>query len=70
MEMERVSTRKAAEELCMDVVSLQHMMRQQRLPIGIAVKKEGKSRWTYYIYRNLLEQYKETGGQIHGNEEI
>ena len=70
MKMERVSTRKAAGELCMDVVSLQHLMRQQRLPIGIAVKKEGKSRWTYYIYRNLLEQYKETGGQIHGNEEV
>lgn len=63
MEMQRVSTREAAVELCMDVVSLQHLMRQQRLPIGFAVKKEGKSRWSYYIYRNLLERYKETGGQ-------
>ena len=56
MDMERVGPKEAAAELHMDVVSLHHLMRQQRLPIGVAVKKEGKTRWSYYIYRNLLDK--------------
>lgn len=63
MNMIRVDPKVAAEELNMDVISLHHLMRQQRLPIGVAIKKEGKKRWSYYIYRNLLDQYKENGGK-------
>lgn len=63
MDMERVGPKEAAAELHMDVVSLHHLMRQQRLPIGVAIKKEGKTRWSYYIYRNLLDKYKQTGGE-------
>lgn len=58
MNMIRVDPKVAAEELNMDVVSLRHLMRQQRLPIGVAIKKEGKKRWSYFIYRNLLDKYK------------
>lgn len=65
MNMIRVDPKVAAEELGMDVISLHHLMRQQRLPIGVAIKKEGKKRWSYYIYRNLLDQYKENGGICH-----
>lgn len=65
MNMIRVGPKVAAEELGMDVISLHHLMRQQRLPIGVAIKKEGKKRWSYYIYRNLLDQYKENGGISH-----
>ena len=52
MNMIRVDPKVAAEELGMD-------------PIGVAIKKEGKKRWSYYIYRNLLDQYKENGGISH-----
>ena len=37
--MERVTTKEAAKLLNMDVVTLQFLMRQERLPIGYAIKK-------------------------------
>lgn len=59
--LERVTVKQAAKELNMDIVSVQHLMRQDRLPIGIALKKEGKTNWHYYIYRNMLEEFKQGG---------
>jgi len=56
--MERVTTKQAAKELNMDVEALQYLMRQERIPVGYALKKEGKSRYAYYIYRGLLDTYK------------
>ena len=56
--MERVTTKQAAAELNMDVENLQYLMRNDRLPIGYAVKKDGKKRTAYYIYRGLLDTYK------------
>ena len=41
MLMERVTTKEAAKLLNMDVVTLQFLMRQERLPIGYAIKKDG-----------------------------
>jgi len=55
---ERVTTRQAARELNMNVDTLQYLLQKNRLPIGYAVRKEGKKRTTYYIYRGLLNQYK------------
>lgn len=40
--MERVTTKQAAAELNMDLDTLQFLMRENRLPIGQAVKKKGK----------------------------
>ena len=40
--MERVTTKQAASELEMDLDTLQFLMRENRLPIGHAIKKEGK----------------------------
>lgn len=57
--MERVSTRQAAKELNMDVESVQYLMRQERLPIGFAMKKEKATKFTYYIYRGLLDAEKQ-----------
>lgn len=65
MNMERVDPREAAAELNMDVITLHHLMRQQRLPIGVAIKKDGRKRWSYYIYRNLLDNFKAGGGEPH-----
>lgn len=56
--MERVSTKQAAEELNMDMETLHYLMKKERLPIGYAIKREGKKRAVYIIYRGLLDQYK------------
>ena len=53
--MQRVTTKQAARELHMDVESVQYLMRTERLPIGYALKKEKSSRYSYYIYRGLLD---------------
>ena len=42
--VERVTTRQAAKELNMDVESVQYLMRNERLPIGYAMKKEKATR--------------------------
>mgnify|MGYP000044644074 FL=1 len=56
--MERVTTKQAAAELNMDLETLQYLLRKEKLPIGYAVKREGKKRAVYIIYRGLLDQYK------------
>lgn len=61
---DRVSTKQAAKELQMDVLTLQQLMQRDRLPIGYALKKEGKCRHGYYIYRGLLNAEKERLGIV------
>ena len=56
--MERVTTKQAAKELNMDVEAVTYLMRNNRLPIGYVIKKEGKTRHAHYIYRGLLDTYK------------
>ena len=58
--MERVTTKQAAAELNMDLETLQYLMRMEKLPIGYAMKREGKKRTVYIIYRGMLEQFKMT----------
>lgn len=58
MENVRVSTKNAARELHMDVLTLRELMKKEKLPIGYALKKEGKSKWGFYIYRHLLDEHK------------
>lgn len=54
--MERVTTKQAAAELHMSVLTLQTLMQQGILPIGVAVRRKG--RYQYIIYRNMLDDYK------------
>ena len=54
----RVTVKEAAKELQMDVLTLQYLMRMEKLNIGYAVKKDGKTRYCYYIYRGLLDAEK------------
>lgn len=56
--MQRVTTKQAASELNMDLETLQYLMREERLPIGYAMKREGKKRNVYIIYRGMLDQFK------------
>jgi hypothetical protein len=58
MEDVRVTVKQAASELHMGVLTVQCLMQQGRLPIGYALKKDGKSRYGYYIYRGLLDAHK------------
>lgn len=62
MEEVRVTTKKAAKELHMDVLTLRELMKIEKLPIGYAIKKEGKTKWGFYIYRHLLDEHKRTLG--------
>lgn len=59
MNNERVTPKNAAKELQMDVITLRELMKREKLPIGYAIKREGKSKWGFYIYRHLLDQEKE-----------
>lgn len=56
--MERMTTAEAAKELNINVVGLQVLMQQDKLPIGYAFKKPNSTRYTYYIFRELVEGYK------------
>lgn len=56
--MKRVNTKQAAAELNIGVDSLQYLMQMEKMPIGYAYKKPGCKRYSYIIYRGLLDQYK------------
>lgn len=59
----RISTKEAAEILHIDVASLQAGVRQEKLPIGCYIRKEGKSRGGYYLSRRkVLELAREWFG--------
>lgn len=58
--MERVTVKKAAEELSMDADCLRYMMKHGTLPIGYVLEREARS--TYYIYREKLDEFKNKMG--------
>lgn len=58
--LERVSTKDAAKELNICIDSLQYLLQHEQIPIGYAYKREKTSRYTYVIYRGLLDQYKKS----------
>lgn len=57
--MHRITTKEAAAELNIGIDSLQFLMQQNRLPIGIAYKRPKSARYTYFIYRESLDAFKE-----------
>lgn len=58
--LSRVTPKQAAKELNMDIDNFYYLMQQERLPIGFALKKEGNRRYSYIIYRSMLDAYKKT----------
>ena len=56
--MERITTAEAAKELNLNILAVQVLMQQEKLPIGYAVKMPGSKRYTYYIFKELVEGYK------------
>lgn len=57
---EKVTTEVAAKELNIGVDTLHYMMRNNMLPIGYAMKKKDGERYSYLIYRGLLDAYKKS----------
>ena len=55
--MERMTTAEAAAKLNINVTGLQILLQEGKLPIGYAIKKPGKTRFCYIIYRELVEGY-------------
>ena len=37
---------------------IRELMKRERLPIGYALKREGKGRWYFVIYRKLVEEHR------------
>lgn len=56
--LERVNTKQAAKELNMDIETLHWQMQKGKLPIGFVKKKDKATRYSYYIYRCALDEYK------------
>lgn len=57
--MERMTTADAAKELNINIVGLQVLMQQGKLPIGYVLKKPRNTRYSYIIYKELVDGYKE-----------
>lgn len=65
--MKRITTKAAAKLLNINVCGIQELMKQEKIQIGYAVKKENSSRYTYYIFEELvlaLKQKIETEGKL------
>lgn len=58
----RVSCKQAARELQVDLITLYQLMQRGMIDIGYVIKKEGKTKYSYYIYRALLDKEKERLG--------
>ena len=59
---DRVSTKQAAEELQIGVLTLRYMMEQGWLHIGDFIRKEGAAKSQIIIYRPLLDREKAARG--------
>lgn len=55
---QKVSTKQAASELQMGILTLQNLMKKGELPIGYAQKRDGCCRYSFHIYRHLLDEHK------------
>lgn len=58
----RVSCKQAAKELQIDLLTLYQLMQRGMIDIGYVIKKDGKEKYSYYIYRALLDKEKERLG--------
>lgn len=55
--MRRITTAQAAAVMGCDPLFVREMMRREKLPIGIAEKKEDSKRTTFFISPKLLADY-------------
>ena len=55
---ERVSAAQAAAELNMGVYTLRTLMKYNKINLGYAYKDDRSSKWSFIVYRSLLEEEK------------
>ena len=58
----RMSVAKAAKILQLDVVTLRELIKRKEIPIGLALKKEGSSRYTFILYEKEVLDFAESKG--------
>ena len=61
LNMKKITCKIASDYLGIPAMAVAVGMRREKLPIGIAVKRDGSSCWSYYIIAERLVAYK------HGN---
>lgn len=57
--MKQITTKEAAQELNMTVLTVQVLMQQDKLPIGYAVKRDGCKKYHYIIFKELVDSFKQ-----------
>lgn len=57
-DLQKVTVKQAALELNVDQATIRSWMRHNYIKIGIADLKDGKTRWSYTIYRKWLDEFK------------
>ena len=55
--MQKMTVAEAAEQLNMTRLTVQVLMKQDRLPIGYAIQNPGSTRYHFVIYKELVESY-------------
>ncbi len=61
LNMKKITCKIAGDYLKIAPMAVAIGMRRDKLPIGVAVQKDGNSKWSYYIVAERLVAYK------HGN---
>ena len=56
--MQKMTVADAAQELNMTVITVRLLMQKEKLPIGYAIKAEGKENYHYIIFKELVDGYK------------
>lgn len=57
MQKQQITVNEAAKIMGKDPQLIRLCLRDKVLPFGFAVKKEGSSRWNYYISPKLFNEY-------------
>lgn len=55
--MKTITVKDAAQQLNMTALTVRYLMQQEKLPIGYALKREGRSQYHYIIYQELLDGF-------------
>ena len=55
--MKRITVNEAAKKLNMTRLTVQVLLKNERLPIGYAIKNPGSSKFHFVIYEELVDKY-------------
>lgn len=55
--MKRITVNEAAKKLNMTRLTVQVLLKNERLPIGYAIQNPGSSKFHFVIYEELVDKY-------------